>query len=266
MKRIQTDSRFLFSAFLLLLSLLFTLVQPIDASNGVYHWYCKKTTDHSPPPLPSEFSIIHQYDASYLNQQASANGDKVIYLTCDAGYGNENVKKILDTLQKHDAKGAFFVLAHFICANGDLISQMIQDGHLVCNHTARHKNMSKVTDFSQFQKELQALEDIYFEKTGQRLAKFYRPPEGTFSKDNLEFAQNMGYHTVFWSFAYADWDNQKQPNPQASLQKLVDHLHPGEILLLHPTSSTNATILDSFLTKAKEMGYRFGTLDELCKK
>jgi peptidoglycan-N-acetylmuramic acid deacetylase len=76
----------------------------------------------------------------------------------------------------------------------------------------------------------------------------------------------MGYTTVFWSFAYADWNNEKQPDPKASLQKLLDHLHNGEILLLHPTSATNAAILDEFLTQAKEQGYRFGSLTELCQK
>lgn len=225
-------------------------------------WYFKRVSDHTKPPLPSDLSVICNYDAYYLNEGTQ---EKVIYLTFDAGYENGNVKKILDILEKHNAHGAFFVLENLITKNTDLILQMARQGHLVCNHTARHKNMSQVTDFAQFQKELMALEDIYREKTGLELAKFYRPPEGTFSEENLAFAQKMGYRTVFWSFAYADWDNKKQPDPDRSLQKLIDHLHPGEILLLHPTSSTNAAILDRFLTQASEMGYRFGSLDELCR-
>ncbi len=246
-----------------LLLLFMVLCFSVNAQAAPYRWYIKKTFDHTPPPLPSDLSVIQKYDAFYLNEQA--NEEKVIYLTFDVGYENGNVAKVVDILNAHGAKGAFFVLSHFIEANTALVKSMAERGHLICNHTATHKNMSKVTDFAQFQKELTDLEDVYRSNTGLELAKFYRPPEGVFSEENLAFAQKMGYRTVFWSFAYADWDNHKQPNQDASLKKLTDHLHPGEILLLHPTSATNAAILERFLCAAESAGYRFGSLEELCR-
>ncbi len=252
-------------SFLLLFCILSVPVTAAGPSSGVYHWYCKKTADHSVPPLGEDLKIIEHHCAYYCNDHVK-EGDKVIYLTFDAGYENGNVAKIADTLRKHHAIGAFFVLEHTVKQNPDLIRTLQEDGHLLCNHTATHKNMSKITDEAAFQAELSRMEQVYSQVTGKELDKFYRPPEGTFSRANLEHAEKMGYTTVFWSFAYADWDNKKQPDPEASLQKLIDHLHNGEILLLHPTSTTNAKILDRFLTEAESQGYRFGSLYELCQK
>ena len=98
---------------------------------------------------------------------------------------------------------------------------------------------------------------------GIKIAKFYRPPEGKFSRRDLEFAKELGYKTVFWSFAYADWDNGKQPSLEYAEKKILDNAHPGEIMLLHPTSATNAAVLDSVLTKLESEGYRFGSLNSI---
>lgn len=189
--------------------------------------------------------------------------DKVIYLTFDAGYENGNVEKILDALKDHNATGAFFVLDNIIMRNPDLVKRMSDEGHLVCNHTAKHHDMTKITSKDQFAKELKTLEDAYFELTGRDMAKFYRPPEGRFSEQNLKFAKELGYKTVFWSFAYADWDNNKQPDEAKSIEKVLSHTHNGEIILLHPTSATNAAIMDRLLTEWENQGYRFGSLSEL---
>ena len=133
----------------------------------------------------------------------------------------------------------------------------------VCNHTCKHKDMTKCSSFDEFSAELTKLEDIFRENTGCELTKCYRPPEGKFSEQNLKWAQDMGYSTVFWSFAYADWDNNKQPDPDAATKKILDHTHNGMIILLHPTSATNAEILDTLLTEWENAGYRFGTMEEL---
>ncbi|MGN1128750.1 MAG: delta-lactam-biosynthetic de-N-acetylase, partial [Candidatus Flemingiibacterium sp.] len=115
-----------------------------------------------------------------------------------------------------------------------------------------------------FETELGGLEKLCRELTGHEMAKIYRPPEGSFTEDNLKIVSEMGYKTIFWSYAYADWDNDKQPDPESSLKKLLAHVHNGEILLLHPTSATNAAILDRFLTELEAEGYRFGSIRELC--
>lgn len=234
------------------------VVTSVSAGDKPIHWYVKNNTEHKRPSLEGELTVIDNYSAAYLGKD-----EKVIYLTFDAGYENGNVEKILDVLNKHNAKGAFFILENLIKRDTELVKRMANEGHLVCNHTAKHKDMSLVNNKEEFEKELVSLENIYTEYTGNTLAKFYRPPEGSFNENNLKYAEECGYKTVFWSFAYADWDNNKQPDCEKAMDKILDHIHNGEIMLLHPTSATNAAILDELLTKLKNMGYRFGTLDEL---
>lgn len=169
---------------------------------------------------------------------------------------------MLDTLKKHNAPGAFFVLDNLIRRNTGLVRRMAEEGHLICNHTVRHRDMSGFSR-EEFEKELHALEDVLREYTGLEMAKYYRPPEGRFSEENLKYAQDMGYKTVFWSLAYADWDNAKQPAPDKAMALLDANIHNGAIVLLHPTSKTNADILDTLMTKWEKDGYRFASLDEL---
>ena len=237
-----------------------------NKGSRAYNWYCMKAKMGERPHLPSEFSFIGSYSGYYVDEGADTRGDKVIYLTFDCGYENGNVEKILDILKKHNAKSAFFILGNLVRRNTDLVKRMCSDGHLVCNHTASHKNMTRVSGFDEFRDELKSLEELMLEYCGERPAPYYRPPEGSFNEDNLKWASELGYSTVFWSCAYDDWDNNRQMPSQKAMDKLMSRLHNGEVLLLHPTSSTNAEILDGFLTSLEKMGYRFGTLDELvCK-
>ena len=225
----------------------------------IYNWYCKRRKDHSQPALPSEFEFISAYNGHYID----VTNEKKIYLTFDAGYENGNVAKILDILKETNTPAAFFVLSNLICTNTELVKRMADDGHLVCNHTSKHKDMSKITDKESFEKELTTLENIYKEKTGREMAKYFRPPEGKFTEKTLEFANAMGYKTIFWSFAYADWDNNHQMSESAAKTKILDNIHNGAVILLHPTSETNATILGDVIKELKDEGYTFGTLDEL---
>ncbi len=232
--------------------------------NTGYNWYCKNNDKGVGPELPSEFSFVNENGGYYLDTKADEN-DKVIYLTFDAGYENGNIERILDVMKKHDAKGAFFVLGNLIKRDTALVKRMVDEEHLVCNHTNQHRDMTKTQNFERFKAELDCLNEIMKENCGCELAPFYRPPEGRFSESNLKFALQCGYKTVFWSFAYADWDNNKQMSPEKALNKILSHTHNGEVILLHPTSKTNADILDTLLTKWEEQGYRFGTLYELTK-
>lgn len=202
---------------------------------------------------------LKQYDAVYIGDTSQ----KVLYLTFDAGYENGSTEKILDVLKKHQVSAAFFLVGNYIERNGDLVRRMAQEGHLVGNHTMHHYDMSKLTDKAAFQKELTDLEALYRETTGQDMPKFYRPPQGTYSQENLEMAKELGYKTVFWSLAYVDWMNDKQPTKEEAFSKLLPRTHNGAVVLLHSTSQTNAQILDELLTKWKDEGYRFGRLEEL---
>lgn len=226
-----------------------------------HSWYCVRKKDHARPECDSSMTFISDHSGYYIGKNPD---EKVIFLTFDAGYDNGNIGKILDVLKKHGATGAFFVLKNLIEKNTDLVRRMNDEGHLVCNHTSRHRDMSKMTD-AEFEAELRSLENIAAEN-GVTLAKFYRPPEGRFSEENLACAEKMGYSTVFWSLAYADWNNNKQPNPESAKKLLFDNTHSGAVVLLHPTSKTNADILDDLLTGWESEGYRFGTLYELTEK
>ncbi len=237
----------------------------VSLSASGLHWYCKYTDDHTQPALPSEFSFIEDYGGIYVDREHNENSDeKVIYLTFDVGYENGNVAKILDTLKAHNAHGTFFVLANVIKRETALVNRMFDEGHTVANHTMSHRNMTNA-DRTIFEEELYGLEKLCLEMTGKEMAKLYRPPEGSFSEENMKILSDMGYKTIFWSAAYADWDNNNQPSREFALNKLESRLHNGEILLLHPTSATNAAILDEFLTKLESEGYRFGKIEDLCK-
>ena len=238
------------------------LLIPCHAAEG-YHWYCKHVKDHKRPSIPPELAFVEDLDAVFIDRSADdASDDKVVYLTFDAGYENGNIEKILNVLQEKDVRAAFFILANLIDKNPDLVRRMGDEGHTVCNHTAHHKDMSRLSD-AEFLKELQALEAFYTEKTGKTLARFYRPPEGKFSRENLQCASENGYRTVFWSFAYPDWDNNRQMPHEAAKSMILDNAHNGAILLLHPTSKTNAEILGEVIDALSAQGYRFGTLDEI---
>ena len=95
------------------------------------------------------------------------------------------------------------------------------------------------------------------------MPKYYRPPQGNYSEENLRMAKEMGYKTVFWSLAYVDWKNDSQPSAEYAFSKLLPRTHSGAVVLLHSTSQTNAEILDELLTRWKEMGYQFATVEEL---
>lgn len=248
--------------FSFLITALF-LAQGVFAEDRTpYNWYCKNNDTHTPPTLDSGMCFIEKYGGYYLDKKATDN-DPVIYLTFDAGYENGNVEKILDTLDRHGVKGCFFILENLVRRAPELVKRMAEEGHAVCNHTATHPDMSEITDLSVFGAQLVRLEKAYTELTGREMEKIYRPPQGRFSEENLAFAEKLGYKTLFWSFAYADWDNKKQPDPEWALEKILSHLHNGEVMLLHPTSSTNAAILDRLLTEIKGQGYRIGEIGEL---
>ena len=210
--------------------------------------------------------FLKQYGAYFVGPTASsgeAGEQKTIYLTLDAGFENGNTPAILDALKAHNAKACFFLVGNYLETSPELVKRMVEEGHTVGNHTYHHPDMSKIADEESFRQELTLLEDAYRELTGQEMTKFYRPPQGKYSEQNLKMANDMGYHTFFWSLAYVDWYTDKQPTREQAFDKLLPRIHPGAIVLLHSTSSTNAEILDELLSKWEASGYTFGTLEEL---
>lgn len=224
-----------------------------------YSWCFKAVGNHQQPIVFDN----RKFPAQYGTIAMGSPDEKVIYLTFDAGYADKNVAIILNILKEQEVKAAFFILPAVIELNTDIAIRMAQEGHVVANHSYSHKNMVKITDKEEFLKEITLLEELYLAYTGYAMSKFFRPPEGKFSEQNLQYCQDAGYTTTFWSFAYADWDNNAQKSTEWAKKKILDSVHNGMVMLLHPNSETNTMILGEVILELKAQGYRFGTLDEL---
>ena len=222
-------------------------------------WGLSYRTEGAPPVGPADSAQLEKYDAVYLGDASK----KVIYLTFDAGYENGCTEKILDVLKKRQIPAAFFLAGNYLERNPDLVRRMTREGHSVGNHTMHHPDMSKLTNLDAFTKELSDLEALYKEITGESMPKYYRPPQGIYSEENLKMAQQLGYRTVFWSLAYVDWNDDAQPTAEQAYAKLLPRIHNGAVVLLHSTSRTNAEILDELLTKWDAMGYTFAPISAL---
>ena len=225
------------------------------------NWGLSFQEEGQTPTGNASMEELAQYDAYY----AQDTDEKVIYLTFDAGYENGNTAAILDALKKHNVSATFFVVGTYIESEPELVRRMTEEGHVVGNHTWHHPDMSQIADMESFKEEMVTVEDAFRDVTGQEMAKYYRPPQGKYNEANLQMAKDLGYKTFFWSLAYVDWYTDDQPTKEEAFDKLLGRIHPGAIVLLHSTSSTNAAILDELLTKWEEMGYQVRPLGELVR-
>ncbi len=260
MKKIKTIS------FLCLVSILISLFSFNAFALDEYAWYCKRS-GRNQPEISEEELLISKYSAYSIDRSVDDTSErKVIYLTFDCGYENGNTAKILDTLEKENVPAAFFLLDNIILQNTDLVTRMVKSGHLVCNHTKNHKNLCAATK-EEIADDLSELEKIYEENIGAKMTKYFRFPEGKYSESALKSVSELGYKTIFWSFAYDDWDNARQMRPEKAIKKILNNTHNGAVMLFHPTSKVNANIMPVLITEWRKMGYTFGTLDELtCKQ
>lgn len=225
----------------------------------VENWGLGFGTEGTQPSGNATPEELKEYDAHYIGDAKK----KVLYLTFDCGYENGNTENIMAALKKHNAPATFFVVGNFLETSPDLVKKMVKEGYTVGNHTYHHPDMSSISDKTSFQKELEGVSKLYKEITGKEMTKYYRPPQGKYSTENLKMAKELGYQTYFWSLAYVDWNVDAQPTKEEAFNKLLPRVHPGAIVLLHNTSKTNGKILDELLTKWEEMGYTFKPLSEL---
>lgn len=231
-----------------------------EAAAGITDWGLSFQSEGAPPVANASQEYLRNFDALYVGD---AN-QKEIYITFDTGFENGNTERILDALKKHGVKATFFLVGNYFETQPELVKRMAEEGHTIGNHTYSHPDMSKIGDIQSFQTELQKNESLYRDILGSEMPKLYRPPQGKFCEENLKMAQQLGYSTVFWSLAYVDWYTDDQPTPEQAFSKLLPRIHPGAVVLLHSTSSTNAEILDELLTKWEETGYSFGDLEAYC--
>ena len=229
-------------------------------SNSKIEWGIKRGDNHEQPDLGSKNrQLIEKYNGMAMGNKESKN----IYVTFDLGYEAGYTESILDTLKANNVPATFFITAHYVNTASDLVRRMIDDGHIIGNHTVNHKSMPNISE-SELEKELMNLHTAIYEKFNYEM-KYMRPPKGEYSERSLNTTIKLGYIPVMWSFAYADWDEAKQPSHQEGIDKIVKNAHNGEIMLLHATSKTNMEILDTVIKQIKDLGYEFKSLDEFVK-
>ena len=229
-------------------------------SNQKIEWGIKRGDNHNQPDLGKKNKeLIEKYNGLAMGN----NEDKYVYLTFDLGYEAGYTENILNTLKENNVPAAFFITAHYVNTASDLVKRMIDEGHIVGNHTVNHKSMPNL-DEETTKRELMDLHTAVYEKFGYEM-KYMRPPKGEYSERCLYYTTNLGYVPVMWSFAYADWDEKDQPAKNDAISKIVNNAHNGEIMLLHATSKTNMEVLDKVIKQMREMGYEFKSLDEFVK-
>lgn len=195
-----------------------------------------------------------KYDAFAITDE-----ENTVYLTFDQGYENGYTAKILDTLKEKNIKATFFVLDDYVRKNPDLIKRMIAEGHVLGNHSVHHHSMPTL-DIATSKNEINELHDFIKAEYNYEMTLF-RPPMGEFSEQSLAITQACGYKTVMWSYAYADWDVNKQLENSKALEKVTNAAHDGCIYLLHSVSKTNCEILPLVIDNLIAKGYTFSVVN-----
>ena len=251
-------------AFALLIALFISIipmnVMALDSDTKELNWYyVARVRGETPEPAKESASFLKECGGYYVGDTSQ----KVLYLTFDEGYEKGYTSAILDTLKELKIPAAFFVVKPYIDSEPELIKRMVDEGHLVCNHSNHHPSMASITDPEKFKKELTDVEAAFKELTGKDMPKYFRPPMGKYSKKSLEMTKALGYKSIFWSFAYKDWLVDDQPSESFAIEKIKKGAHPGGILLLHAVSNTNTKVMKQVLSDLQVEGYVFKSLDEL---
>lgn len=178
---------------------------------------------------------------------------KQIVLTFDQGYENGYTSQILDTLKEKNVKAIFFLTGDYAKTEKDLVRRMISEGHCIGNHGMTHAKLPTL-DADGIKEEIGSLHDYVLNEYGYEM-QYFRPPCGEFSEESLAVTQELGYQTIFWSFAYVDWNVDDQPNPTTATEKMLSSAHDGAIYLLHSVSKTNADVLGNVIDQLRAEGY-----------
>lgn len=223
-------------------------------------WGIKRNDNHEQPDVGNvNRKILDKYQGLYMGNKEQ----KLVYLTFDLGYEAGYTPKILEVLKQNEVKATFFITAHYVNTQPDLVKQMIDEGHIIGNHTVNHKSMPSCS-LETIKKEVMDLHSAIYDKFGYEM-KFIRPPKGEYSERTVAYTNTLGYTSVMWSFGYEDWDEKKQGREEYGKKKILDNVHNGEIMLLHATSKDNANILDDVIKEIKNMGYEFRNIDQFEK-
>ena len=206
-----------------------------------------------------ESCVLYQQKYGQYGTYFLAPSEKVIYLTFDEGYENGYTAKILDVLKEKQVSGVFFVTMPYVKSQPELVRRMIDEGHIVGNHSVNHPSFP-TKDTATCEKEIMELHQYMLDEFGYEM-NLFRFPMGEYSERTLALTQSLGYHSIFWSFAYKDWDPENQPDPTTALERVTSAVHPGAIYLLHAVSKTNTEILGQAIDNFRAQGYTIGKFD-----
>lgn len=232
-------------------------VSSANVSNGKCAWGFKRVKNAAPELAVQFTTPLDKFDGIYLGNAEKAK----IYLTFDEGYENGYTASILDTLKEEGVTAAFFVTMPYVKQNPELVKRMIEEGHIVGNHTVNHPSMPEVTDDEKLKQEILGLHDYVKENFNYEMT-YLRPPKGEYSERTLKIAKDLGYTTVMWSSAYADWDVKNQKGEEYAKQMILDYVHNGCVMLLHAVSKDNATVLGEVIDILEDRGFEFCSLEE----
>lgn len=235
------------------------VVKPDTASANAYHWGFSKSKDGQPVDAGAQFeTILDKHGAFFRGNQHK----KTIYLTFDNGFEAGNTESILDTLKEEKVPATFFLTGHYLTSAGDLVQRMIDEGHIIGNHSYGHPDMSKLSD-KELLEEWQKFDKTLKETTGLKRTYYVRPPKGIFSERMLDIGNQHGYTHIFWDTAFVDWHADASVGWEYAYDELMTQLHPGALILMHTVAKHNAEALPKFIEEAKKEGYSFGSLDDL---
>lgn len=227
-------------------------------SNQKCAWGFRRMKENKQPEFSSVFTKpLDEYNGIYVGNK----DEKVIYLTFDEGYENGYTAEILDTLKEKEVPAIFFVTMPYVKQNKELVQRMIDEGHIVGNHTVNHPSMPEVLDDEKVRKEVMDLHDYVKENFNYEMT-FIRPPKGEYSERTVKICRDLGYTTVLWSAAYDDWDVKKQDRLDYARSMIYNNLHNGSVMLLHAVSKDNTKLLPEVIDKIREDGYELCSLDE----
>lgn len=235
--------------------------QPVygeDYNNEPHYWFLNKSDNHQPAQTSPQFvEWLDKYGGFYLGD----TDKKELYLTFDNGYENGYTSKILNVLKEKNVPAAFFVTGQFLKDQPDLVIRMHKEGHIVGNHSWHHPDLTDVSN-KRLKRELKKVNEEYKALTGGSDMQFLRPPRGIFSERTLAISEQLGYHNVFWSLAYVDWERKRSRGADYAYDNIMEQIHPGAVLLLHSVSKDNANALSDVIDDLREQGYTFKRLDQ----
>ena len=250
--------------FFYILPLFFLLLPQIAygaPSNQAIHWGFKKGANEQQAVAGAQLdNLLQKYGGFYKGDP----NKKILYLTFDNGYENGYTDQILDVLKKEKVPATFFVTGHYLDSAPELVKRMVNEGHIVGNHSWYHPDLTTNSD-SDIREELDKVRDRTKELTGQKEMKYLRPPRGILSERTLKVAKDLGYTHVMWSLAFVDWNVNQQKGWHYSYDNIMKQVHPGAVMLLHTVSKDNANALEKVIKDLKKRGYKFKSLDQLAR-